>query len=232
MSASITTQAPQNSPRPRDRFWRSLLIAAALEASLGFAFVHLALMVGAKHGPVQPSVMQITMQAPPKPPPPKPVVKRPPPPPPKPVAMPKPLPPPKPVPRPIPKPMPKRVVKPLTPVQVAPTPPPPTPAPSAAVQESAEQLYASEMNAHVQADLSVPAMVQAMNLSGTTYLAVSVAPSGAVLSITVTRSSGAPPIDKAAIKAVRATPLPAFSGKMPDHPVRFDLIVNLTTNSD
>ena len=236
MSATTLNSPPSlpGQPDKGDKFWRALLVAALLEASVGFGFVHFMDVVGAKHGPVRPSVMRITMQAPPKPPPPKPVVKKPPPPPPpppKPVPMPKPLPPPpRPLPRPVPKPVAKPVVRPVVPV-VQP-PPPPTPAPSAAVQESAEQLYAAQMNAHVQADLTVPAMVQAMNLSGTTYLAVSVAPNGSVLSITVTRSSGAPPIDKAAIAAVRATALPPFSSKMPDHPVTFDLIVNLTTSSD
>ncbi|OZB39025.1 MAG: hypothetical protein B7X48_10860 [Acidiphilium sp. 34-60-192] len=138
----------------------------------------------------------------PKPPPPKPL----PPPPPKVVTPPKPPPPPPP--KPIPRPKPRPIVhpKPVPHVAAPPPPPPPPPQPqiSAAQQADATELYAARVHAAVQDDLHVPEQVAMMHLRGITTLAITIAPSGALLGVSVARSSGAPPIDQAALAAVRA----------------------------
>ena len=87
--------------------------------------------------------------------------------------------------------------------------------------------YAAELNAHVQARLVVPQAVQMMHLSGRVVVAIRVAPDGRVIAVSVARSSGVGPIDRAALAAVRATNLPPFQGDMPRHPVTFDLTVHL-----
>ncbi len=223
-----------------DKFWRALVVAAIIEGVFVVGFVKYAATVGDKHGAQQPTVMKISIQQAPKPPPPPPPVPKtqpPPPPPPPPVPTPQRLPPPPPLPKPAPRPKPvlRKALPHTTPPPAAPVfhapPLPPAPAlPSAEIQASAEQLYAAELNARVQSQLAVPEAVRMMGLSGTTYLAVTVAPSGAVLAVAVTQSSGAPPIDQAAAAAVRSAPLPAFSDKMPQHPITFNLIVRLSTN--
>ena len=109
----------------------------------------------------------------------------------------------------------------------APTPPP-RPAPvSAAVQENALQAYAGAVHQAVQADLKVPQMVEMMHLSGTAEIALRIAPDGRLLGARVIRSSGAPPIDRAALASVHATHFPAFSSKMPHHPITVDIAVKL-----
>ena len=102
-------------------------------------------------------------------------------------------------------------------------PPAPTPAETA----SAVMRYAAVLNARVQGRLVVPAEVQMMQLSGATVVAMQVAPDGRLLGVAVARSSGIPPIDRAALAAVRRTTLPPFTGDMPRHPVTFDLTVRL-----
>ncbi|MDE2581669.1 MAG: cell envelope integrity protein TolA [Rhodospirillales bacterium] len=162
----------------------------------------------------------------PKPPPPKPV-----PPPPKPVP-PLPLPPPKAPPPPRPVPRPRRHPHPQPPrphiSRPAPPPAPPAPrAPSTAEVASAVMRYAAELNARVQASLVVPPEVEMMHLSGQAVVAIRVAPDGRLLSVSVARSSGMPPIDRAAVAAVRKAHFPAFIGDMPHHPVTFELTVRL-----
>lgn len=229
---------------------RPLLAAAVVEALLLLAVIRFAPHAGVVRAP-HPQRVRIAMVAPkpkpkpptPKPPPPEP--KPPPPPPPKPKPPPpepKP-PPPKPVPRlppppvppkappPPPRPHPKprpHVVRP--PPRPQPAPPPmraTPPAPSPAETASAVMRYAAVLNARVQARLVVPQEVQMMHLSGTTVVAIRVAPDGSLLGVSVARSSGVPPIDRAALAAVRSTPLPPFQGDMPRQPVTFDLTVRL-----
>jgi protein TonB len=109
----------------------------------------------------------------------------------------------------------------------APTPPP-RPAPvSAAVRENALEAYAGAVHRMVQADLKVPQMVEMMHLSGTTEIALRIAPDGRLLGARVIHSSGAPPIDRAALAAVRAAQFPDFSAKMPHHPITVDIAVKL-----
>lgn len=224
----------------KDRFGFALIAALLLEAAATLAFVHFANQAGpvADH---RPRVMKIQMLAPPPkpkplPPPPKPVPVPPPPkalpPPPLPVAPPKPIPPPpKPVPRPLAHPIPRpRPVKPAPHiVQPRPQPPPP-PAPpvvSAAEVETATARYAAMVHSSVQADLRVPEMVTMMHLRGVTTVSIEIAPSGALLGVSVLRSSGAPPIDRAALASVRATRFPPFTADMPHHAMAFTLQVKL-----
>lgn len=234
--ASVDAEVPMAMAyRDGGHFWRALAIAAMIEGVCVFGFVSFSATIGSKHGPVQPSVMKISIQQPPPPPP---VPKPQPPPPPKPVAQPlPPPPPPKPVARPQPKPLvrkivPHTIVPPATPTVPQPPPAPAPAQPSADIQATAEQLYAAALNARVQSGLVVPQSVQMMGLSGTTHLAVSVAPSGAVLSVVVTQSSGAPPIDQAAMDAVHAASLPPFAADMPQHAITFNLTVRLSTQQN
>lgn len=234
MSATSNTgQIPPPFHEP-DRFAPALLAALALEIIAALALVHFVNQAGpvATH---KPRIMKLQMLAPPPkplPPPPKPLPKppKPMPPPPLPVAPPKPLPPPpKPIPRPIPRPIPHpHHIKPI-PHIAAPKPPPPPPVPqiSAAEIESATARYAAQVHASVQADLKVPQIVEMMHLRGITTIAIRIAPSGALLATSILHSSGAPPIDRAALASVRATRFPPFPAKMPHHPVTFTLQVKL-----
>jgi len=225
-----------------DRFGFALIAALLLEAAATLAFVQFANRAGpvANH---RPRIMKIQMLAPPPkpkplPPPPKPMPPppKPLPPPPLPVAPPKPLPPPppKPVPRPVARPIPRPIPRPRpvkpAPHIVQPRPQPPPPAPpaiSAAEIENATARYAAIVHSSVQADLQVPEMVTMMHLRGVTTVSIEIAPSGALLGVSVLHSSGAPPIDRAAIASVRTTRFPPFSAKMPHHPIEFTLQVKL-----
>lgn len=220
----------------RDLFARALGAALILEIMFVIGFIHFANQAGpvANH---QPRLMKIQMMAPPpkprplpKPPKPMPPLPKPLPPPPLPVAPPKP-PPPTPIPRPLPKPRPVPHPQPVKPIpHVAtpkPQPPPQQPVVSAAEQENATERYAALVHQSVQNDLRVPRQVAMMRLHGITTVAIRVAPSGALLGDSILRSSGFPPIDKAALAAVRATRFPPFSAKMPHHPITFTLRVDL-----
>jgi periplasmic protein TonB len=176
----------------------------------------------------------------PKPPPPKP---KPPPPPKLPPPKPTPLPPPPQPPPPLPKPPPRRPpprIRPRPvpypkprpePVRPSPPPAPPSrPQPSPAAVASLVMQYAAVLNAHVQAHLQVPGMIEMMHLSGATVVAIRVAPDGRLLQVSVARSSGIGAIDRAALAAVRATGLPPFPAGMPLHPVTFTLTVRLNAS--
>lgn len=202
---------------PRDRFGIALAAALVVEAVLAVAVMRFAPQAApvANH---KKDVVKIHMEAPPKPPP-QPML----PPPPLPVAPPKP--PPKPIPRPKPRPLPRKPVPHVAPPR--PPPPPPQPAVSAAEIESATARYAGMVHQAVQADLQVPRLVEMMHLRGIATVSIRIAPSGTLLGVSIVRSSGAPPIDRAAIASVRATSFPPFSGDMPHHPLDFVLQVKL-----
>jgi len=191
---------------PRQNRLPAILVALAVEVALGAAVIRFAAQPGAVVAP-HPTRVRLTMLAPkpkPKPPP-----KAPPP-------------PPRPKPRPRPTPPHPHITR--------PPPPPPAPvpaAPSAATVASAMMRYAAELNGRVQAGLVVPEDVRMMHLSGHAVVAIRVAPDGQLLGVSIARSSGIGPIDRAALAAVRATRLPAFIGDMPRHPVTFDLTVRL-----
>lgn len=252
MSASTRSGGRLSSPfDERQSFGLALLAALVFEAGL-VLFAAWAVPAGGSAGK-QLQVTRIRMLAPPPPPkplppPPKPVPPppRPIPPPPKPIPPPKPppplprppvpVPPPKPLPKPRPRPVPVHhhiVHKPKPVPHMSAPPPPPQPAPQpapipAAVQESALEAYAGAVHQVVQADLKVPQMVEMMHLSGVTGLALRIAPDGTLLAARVIRSSGAPPIDRAALAAVRATHFPRFTPDMPHHPITVDIAVKLS----
>jgi len=211
---------------PRQRRLPAILVALVVELALGAAVIRFAARPGAVVAP-HPTRVRLTMLAPkpkPKPPAPKPPPPKPKPPPPPLPPPPKAPPPPRPKPRPRPRPTPPR------PHIARPPPPPPAPvqaAPSAAAVASATMRYAAALNARVQAGLVVPEDVRMMQLSGRAVVAIRVAPDGQLLGVSIARSSGIGPIDRAALAAVRATRLPAFIGDMPRHPVTFDLTVRL-----
>ncbi|MCF3948000.1 MULTISPECIES: energy transducer TonB family protein [Acidiphilium] len=220
----------------RDLFARALGAALIVEILFVIGVVHFANQAGpvADH---QPRIMKIQMMAPqpkprplPKPPKPMPPLPKPLPPPPLPMAPPKP-PPPTPIPRPLPKPRPIAHPQPVKPIpHVAtpkPQPPPQQPVVSAAEQENATERYAALVHQSVQDDLRVPRQVAMMRLHGITTVAIRVAPSGTLLGDSILRSSGFPPIDNAALAAVRATRFPPFSARMSHHPITFTLRVDL-----
>lgn len=216
-----------------DRFGFALLAALALEAVAVLGVVHFA----DRAGPVadhRPRIMKIQMLAPkPLPPPPKPLPPPPKglPPPPLPVAPPRPMPPPppRPVPRHVARPIPRsRPVRPAPAIVPPRLQPPPAPVVSAAEVETATARYAALVHSSVQADLLVPEMVSMMHLRGVTVVAITIAPSGALMGVAVLRSSGAPPIDRAAVASVRATRFPPFAAAMPHHPMVFRLAVRLS----
>jgi protein TonB len=187
--------------------------------------------------------------APPEPAPPPPVPPPPAPPPPVPVPPPPPAPvvqqpePPKPVVTPKrpskhtiaqkrrpPPPPPVTAVQPPTdtpPAEHTPPPPPAAPPVSAGQAATALQKYAGQLRARVQSSLVVPPVVRMMRLSGETLVAIKLSPSGALLDVSVLRSSGAPPIDKAALQTVRATQFAPFSSDMPQNAMTFTLRVHI-----
>lgn len=215
--SAVTSGSP--AWEPRDRFGIALAAALVVEAVLAVAVMRFAPQAApvANH---KKDVVKIHMEAPPKPPP-QPML----PPPPLPVAPPKP--PPKPIPRPKPRPLPRKPVPHVAPPRPSPPPPPPQPAVSAAEIESATARYAGMVHQAVQADLQVPRLVEMMHLRGIATVSIRIAPSGTLLGVSIVRSSGAPPIDRAAIALVRATSFPPFSGDMPHHPLDFVLQVKL-----
>ena len=218
-------------PEERSHFLFALLAAMVVELLVLLAGAYIANRPQPVLQPPPVTLIHVVVTPKPVPPPPKPV-----PPPSKPVPPPpRPMPPP---PRPVPRPSPK--VQPRPPVrhtisrpkpiaqQVQPPPSPPRPAPiPEAVQENAMEAYASIVHDAVQADLQVPEMVAMMHLSGTTKIALNIAPNGNLLSATVIESSGVAMIDNAALATVRASRFPSFSGKMPNHPITIEISVRM-----
>ncbi len=200
--------------------------------------------------PVEPPKEEPPPPPPPEPPPPQPPPPEPPPPPPPPEPPPPPPPPqPAPVveepPPPPPKPTPvkpKRTPrKPPPPVQQVQTntppppiddprpPPPPRPATSPAQAATALQRYLAELRARVQGALVVPMEVRMMHLSGDTIVAIRLSPDGALEQATVVATSGAAPIDRAALAAVRASQFAAFPDELGHAAKTFNLTVHLAT---
>lgn len=98
------------------------------------------------------------------------------------------------------------------------------------MRETALDAYAGRVHRVIQANLKVPEMVEMMHLSGVTELALRIAPDGDLLAARVIRSSGAPPIDRAALAAVKATRFPRFTRKMPHHSITVDISIRLKAN--
>jgi len=225
------TPPPLNTDK--EHFGRALLVGAVLEALLVGGLI----WVGSNTPPPKPVVKKIIAihMVQPVPPKPKPV-----PPPPKPMVHPKPLPRPVPLPKPVvhhvpvPKPLIAKTPLPLAPVApprppvVLPPPPPPPPAPSMAARQVALAEYAAMVRAQVQADAHVPEAIRLMHLSGTAVITFRLAPSGRLQWAKVSRSSGAGPIDRAALKSVEEGEYPPFSKDMPKHATNFTVEVHLS----
>ncbi len=161
---------------------------------------------------------------PPPPPQPAPVVEEPPPPPPKPSPV-------KPRHTPRKPPAPVQQVQTTTPPPPAAEPPPPAPRPAASPAQAASALqrYVAELRARVQAALVVPMEVRMMHLSGDTIVAIRLSPEGTLVSASVVATSGAAPIDRAALAAVRASQFAAFPDELGHAAKTFNLTVHLAT---
>jgi protein TonB len=186
--------------------------------------------------PPPPAPVEITLAqpkplpkvVPPKPQPkpqpkPKPVPRHIPKPRPHPVVHPKPLPPP-PLPRIQPPPAPVAAARPAMPV----TPPPPAPPPqpkapkpdSAAVKASFESLLREAIQDAVQ----YPEAARLMHLEGRVLVSFHYL-DGQVSQLRVVTSSGMPPLDQAALRAVRAAPYPETPAALAGHPMDFTIWV-------
>ena len=130
-----------------------------------------------------------------------------------------------PKPRPVPTPPPKTTAPPQV---TAPPPPPAVPTVSAAAQASAMQLYAAALRARVQANLLAPRSVRLLGIGGVSRVAIQLAPSGALLGVSLAKSSGSNDIDNAALKSVRSSLFPPFPATVPQHNTTFVLTVRIT----
>lgn len=223
-----------NPPADGRRFTVAIIVGLLLEFS---ALLLLLPIMAHKETPSDtPSVVKLSIVAPapkpappppkPVPVPPKPVVPPPPPPPPMPVAPPIPMPPPPPVPRPA-----QRVVRhyvkphvptppPVTPQPAAQTPPtpPPPPAPAAPTGGQVDAFSAAIKRAlQAHANEVYPRAAQMAHETGSPQLTFTYL-NGVVTNIAITRSSGYPLLDAAALQDARIAQYPAppkgFAGRV------------------
>ncbi len=224
--AAPDSAAPPSFPRENGwgRFALALMAAAMLEVAAGLWLIsHPSLFEAATDAPEKPVVQVHMVELPP--PQPAPVVEEPPPPPP-----PKPSPV-KPRHTPRKPPAPVQQVQTTTPPPPAAEPPPPAPRPAASPAQAASALqrYVAELRARVQAALVVPMEVRMMHLSGDTIVAIRLSPEGTLVSASVVATSGAAPIDRAALAAVRASQFAAFPDELGHAAKTFNLTVHLAT---
>ncbi len=220
------------------RFGRFIVAALVLD------ILALAALIYAPEPPparvVKPATLAVHMvqPAPPKPNP-KPAPLPPPPVP----ALPKPPPPLPHHPHVAPKPPPKRVIhhpiihRPPPPVPEPPTAPtqpaPPAPVqsappPSPAVIQSVEARYVGTIKGIILGNLVVPTAMRNLGASGVATIAFKVAPNGQILSAKVLRASDYAAANRAALAAVRDSRFPAFFAKMPNHPIIFEVNINVS----
>ncbi len=214
----------------------SLLLVLAIAAFCYWASVMLA--PKPKLAAIQVTQAQLVTLPKPTPPPPPPKV----------------IPPPKPLPALIPKPIPvpskivvatkppppiHHVYKPVPrPIVHAPAPPvpvktpPPAPAAPPAPPTSGIPIYGHDMYEILQANQNVPQILNSLGVSGTAYIAVTVAQDGHVISARVQRSSGNALIDKVALQHAQEAHFPAFSADMPSGSVSFTVPVNIQPSED
>ncbi|HQT88497.1 MAG TPA: TonB family protein [Acidiphilium sp.] len=221
------------------RFGRFLLAAFVLEILALVALVYAPEPPPARV--VKPAMVAVHMVHP-TPPKPKPTPLPPPPPPPVP-ALPKPPPPLPHHPHVAPKPPPKRVIHP----PIIRRPPPPTPAPpntptapappapvvsapppSPAVVQSVEARYVGTIKGIILGNLVVPTAMRNLGASGVATVAFKVAPNGQILSARVLRASDYAAANRAALAAVRDSRFPPFFARMPNHPIIFELNINVS----
>lgn len=196
------------------------------------------------HRPIPPqrkevmAVQLVTLPPPPKPIPPKPVVKPTPPkplppkpainhaPPPPPAPHPKMVVPPRPVPTP-PAPPVKATPRPPKPVPlpkpVAPPTPPPPPALTAAEKANLMSQYVATLRPIIQSQLRVPAELRAMGMSGTATVEFEVSPSGRVIWARVIKRSPLGAVNRAALAAIKRGNFPPFLKKMPKKNTIFEI---------
>ncbi len=248
--SAVLQHEPQPWREPQDgRRWP---LAAGTALLLEVAIVG-ALFRLADHGaaPPPPAPMQIVLDAPkpasqtvappvPKPPEPKPVPK----------VIPKPKPEPRPVvhkalPRPLPKPevqppppspkvqappAPVPDTRPAMPV-AAPTPPAPPqpPAPAAPVAASIKASFEAALRSAIQAAVRYPQAARLMRLSGKTLVGFDFR-DGVVSHLRVVTSSGAGPLDHAALDAVRNAPYPVTPRVLQGKTMAFTIGVRFRLN--
>jgi len=167
---------------------------------------------------------------------------------------PKVIPPPKPLPALIPKPLPvpskivvatkppppiHHVYKPVPrPIVHAPTPPmpvktpPPAPAAAPAPPSSGIPIYGHGMYETLEANQSVPQILASMGVSGTTFIAITVAPDGHVVSARIVKSSGIALIDQTALQHAMEAHFAPFNAEMPSNTLTFTVPVNITPQTD
>ncbi len=110
----------------------------------------------------------------------------------------------------------------------APSKPPPPSAPASAGQNlTALQHYAADLRSRVQNNLHVTAAISALNLSGDTTVAITIAPDGHQENVVINKSSGISLIDKLALATVRATSFAPFEAEMPKNTLTFLLKVHV-----
>ncbi len=218
---------------------RATAASVVLSVAIVIAIISL---VPARHHAPPPLVTHARMVTLPPPPPPPPEIVQPP----EPLQPPPITPPPEaPAPakiqiqKPPPKPV-KRVVRHPPQHHVVPQPPPPQPQiqaprvtnpppPTApAEQTSGIPGYRAALHDEIQNNVEVPPAIQQLGLSGTTYVAFTITPQGALANARVSRSSGNPLIDQAALAAVRHTSYHAFTVNMPTRPLPFDVPIEIT----
>jgi protein TonB len=149
----------------------------------------------------------------PPPPPPKPVVRRE-------------------VPRPVPPPPVRTAPRaaPTPPVATTTTAPPVAAPPPAAPVDTQSGIGPYQRGLHniIESHVEVGPQIQALGISGTTYIEAVIAPNGQVLSARIARSSGNALIDKAALAAVQRGGFPAFRGRMPTTPINAVIPIEIT----
>lgn len=109
--------------------------------------------------------------------------------------------------------------------------PPPAPQASGTSKASLLARYIAELHAAIQSGLQVPGMVRAMRLSGIATVVFELTPAGHLLWARLSRSSGVPMIDQAALAKVKATEYPPFPAKLPQRDTTFKIKVRLQTNT-
>ncbi len=118
-----------------------------------------------------------------------------------------------------------------------PQPPPPqvqaprvtNPPPPAPVQAGTDlRAYGRELHDEIQSAIEVPAAIQQLSLSGTAVVTCVVSPDGRLVSFRVSRSSGNPLIDQAALAGVRQHHFRPFVGQ----PATFVIPIEITGSGE
>ncbi len=230
MSAASLGALPVGAEDER-RWPLATLLALLLEIAL---FGAAAWMIGHAHAPQPLAPVQIVLEAPrPAPKPLAPPVVKPKPPkpmPPKPRARPHPLP------RPLPTPVQPRIVTPPAPtpqtrpaMPVAPPPPPP-PKPAKPDPEAVKFSFEAALREAIQATVHFPEAARLMHVQGRTLVRFTFR-DGHVSAIRIVTSSGVPPLDQAAIAAVRNAPCPPTPAALAGRALSFEIWVRFHLDS-